>query len=80
MIHSWEIWEIFQLRTSKGKWIKLTELYQIIQTEGRLEEDDWIPSAPGNREPKWKRNVRNVLQKKKADGKVRWKHPALYMF
>jgi len=80
VIHADEIWEILEYRAPKGQWVELTEIYQIIQEEGKLSEDDWFPSAPENTQPKWKRNVRNVLQKQKRDGKVKWKMTGLYMF
>jgi hypothetical protein len=50
-----------------GVWIELDRLYSIVEESGELKDDDYEPSAPGNTEPKWYRNVRNVLQRDKEE-------------
>jgi hypothetical protein len=46
----------------------------IVVTEG-----DFLPSAPKSDEPKWMRNVRNVLQSRKTNGNIAWDKNGKYM-
>ena len=55
----------------KGQHYHLEQIYMIVEGECRLDKEDFNPQAPGSSVPKWKRNVRNVLQRRKARDWVR---------
>lgn len=57
---------------SKNRWVSLDNIYLLIERYCNLDIEDSKSSAPGNIEPKWKRNVRNVLQTDKKAGKIVW--------
>lgn len=80
MIHAFEIRQIINEHIPKNHWISLKNIYLCIERHGDLEIDDTKSSAPGNLEPKWKRNIRNVLQTDKQAGIILWaKAGAEYM-
>ncbi len=72
MIHSDQLWKVIQGVLPRDRWLPLGQLYPRIEARVTLDREDFLPSAPTNDEPKWKRNVRNVLQQQKATGKVLW--------
>lgn len=74
-----EIWIIIQNRTPKNQWISLDEIYQVVQQHGNLDNEDYEPQSPKSNLPKWKRNVRNVLQYRKRTGEIRWNSEANYL-
>jgi hypothetical protein len=76
--HSDEIWMAIQRSLSAERWTRLSALYAAIERILQLDAEDFEPEAPGSSIPKWKRNVRNVLQQRKAWGHVLWERPALY--
>lgn len=80
MIHLQEIWDILRTKERKSDWVSLEDIYQTIERHGALDEADWEPQAPGSDIPKWKRNVRNVLQYRKKTGDVEWDGNATYRF
>ena len=55
-----------------GTWTPLNDLYHLVDRSGELQQDDHLPSAPGNPEARWRRNVRNVLQVDKECPRVDW--------
>ena len=79
MIHLPEIWDIIQRRTPRGRWISLEEIYQMVERYGNLDTEDFEPQSPTSDIPKWKRNVRNVLQYRKATGEIRWDEDTRYL-
>ena len=72
MIRAYKIRNILNEHMPKNQWISLDNIYLLIERHGNLDIDDLKFSAPGNIEPKWKRNVRNVLQTDKRLGKIVW--------
>ncbi len=79
MIHLPEIWNIIQTHIPRGKWISLSEIYLIVMRHGNLDAEDLEPQAPSSNLPKWKRNVRNVLQHRKRTGEIQWDGSANYL-
>ncbi len=74
-----EIWAIMQNRLQRGEWITLQEINELMERHGNLDDDDFEPQAPNSDIPKWKRNVRNVLQYRKGKGDIRWDGDARYL-
>jgi len=79
MIRLPDIWEIILTRLPRNQWIPLDEIYQTVQQYGDLDDEDYEPQSPISELPKWKRNVRNVLQYRKRTGEVRWDGDAKYL-
>jgi hypothetical protein len=76
--HSVELWQVIRRVLPRDRWLPLSELYARIEAEVRLDAEDFEPSSPRNGEPKWRRNVRNVLQRQKGPGLVLWDRRASY--
>jgi len=80
MIHLPEIWDIIQRRMPRGRWVSLEEIYQMVKLYGNLDVEDFKPQSPTSDIPKWKRNVRNVLQyRKKRTKEIQWDGDARYL-
>ncbi len=67
-----DIWDVIREKLSKEKWTSLEEIYRIVELNSNLDDADLEPQAPGSDIPKWKRNVRNVLQYRKNTGEIEW--------
>jgi hypothetical protein len=67
-----------QKRLSKGYWILLTEIYHMIENGLLLDNEDYEWQSPSSTVPKWKRNVRNVLQYRKNTGDIEWNGQGKY--
>lgn len=78
MIHLPEIWDIIQTQMPRERWVPLQEIYQIVERYGELDAEDFEPQSPTSDRPKWKRNVRNVLQRRKRKGEIQWDRHARY--
>ena len=57
-----EIWSCLKQQMSKGQWYQLEAMYKLIENNICLDEENYDPQSPSSDIPKWKRNVRNVLQ------------------
>ena len=67
-----EIWNCIQDNLPKGRWFTLEEIYRLIETNINLDDEDYEWQSPSSDIPKWKRNVRNVLQYRKGTGEIEW--------
>ena len=74
-----EIWEVIDFELPRDEWIPLQNIYSLIGSKLQLKPDDFLPSAPKSEEPKWMRNVRNVLQSRKINGDIAWDKNGKYM-
>jgi hypothetical protein len=72
MIHLPEIWDCIVGNLSKKQWVTLDDIYRLIERSLSLDAEDYEPQAPRSEIPKWKRNVRNVLQYRKKTGEIEW--------
>jgi hypothetical protein len=73
MLRSKQIWECLQNNLQRGKWYTLDDIYEIVENFCELDDEDIIPQDSRSTTPKWKRNVRNVLQsKKKYINQLEW--------
>ena len=74
-----EIWDIILAKMPRGRWILLHDIYELIENEASLDSEDFYPQSPSSDIPKWKRNVRNVLQYRKKTRAIRWNGEARYL-
>jgi len=63
---------------TKKQWCHLEDIYKLIENNIKLDSEDYDPQSPSSDIPKWKRNVRNVLQYRKKTGEVEWDGTANY--
>lgn len=73
-----EIWNILDQALPHGEWTRLQRVYELVAERAAFDAADEEPEANGSSQPRWKRNVRNVLQKKKSEGVVEWDGQANY--
>jgi len=62
----------------RGQWVRLADLYSLVEQYRQLDDEDWDVDAPGSSSPRWQRNVRNVLQRRKVCGDIDWAGGGLY--
>jgi hypothetical protein len=74
-----EIWKVIDSEFPRDEWVPLQNIYTLIESKVQLKPDDFLPSAPKSDEPKWMRNVRNVLQTRKTSGDIAWDKNGRYM-
>ena len=72
MIRPPEIWRILSANMPRTRWVLLPDIYQLVSRLGTLDEEDQEPQSPESEAPKWKRNVRNVLQYRKKKNELQW--------
>ena len=58
----------------------LDNIYRIVESTLRLDSEDYEWQSPISSIPKWKRNVRNVLQYRKKIGEIEWDGHENYRF
>jgi hypothetical protein len=79
MTHLPDIWSIIRFHMPRDTWMVLGDIYDLVEQHTSLDEEDMGPQAPGSTIPKWKRNVRNVLQYRKRTGEVLWNGDSHYL-
>jgi hypothetical protein len=72
MLTSKEAWELVSERAPRGEWMALTAIYDIVERGAQLDAEDRMPLTDRNRSPRWKRTVRNALQKQKTAHAIEW--------
>lgn len=78
MIRLPDIWDIIKINMPINEWITLQDIYGLVSRYGQLDDEDFEPQSPSSDLPKWKRNVRNVLQYRKRTGEIEWDGDAHY--
>lgn len=78
MLHLPEIWKIIKDNLPNNVWVTLQDIYRTIENNCILDDEDFEPQPPTSEIPKWKRNVRNVLQYRKNTGEIEWDGGAKY--
>jgi hypothetical protein len=73
-----EIWSCIKQYLPKGQWVNLEKIYELVETNLNLDLEDFDPQSPSSDIPKWKRNVRNVLQYRKRTEDIEWDNDAKY--
>ena len=72
MTHLPEIWNCIKNGLPKCQWVALDNIYRLIENTLNLDKEDCEWQSPSSDIPKWKRNVRNVLQYRKNTGEIEW--------
>lgn len=67
-----ELWNAIHKYLRSDRWTHIRDIYAFIERTIRLDDEDFEPQSPTSPIPKWKRNVRNVLQYRKSKGDVQW--------
>ena len=78
MIRLHEIWDVIKERMPRNEWFKLQDIYDLVSRNCQLDDEDFESQYPTSDLPKWKRNVRNVLQYRKRTGEIEWDGDANY--
>lgn len=73
-----ELWRLMNTLLTRSNWTSLEDIYSHIERVARLDDEDWEPQSLSSDVPKWKRNVRNVLQYRKKTREIRWDGNAKY--
>jgi len=76
---SHQIWSAILSSMPRGGWIPLPKIYELVEGSVGLTTEDHEPEAEGASQQRWQRNVRNVLQQRKAVGEILWDGEAHYM-
>jgi len=74
-----EFWEIIEAKLPRGRWVPFQDAYALVERNVTLQPDDFLPAAPMTDDPKWNRNVRNVLQRRKTKGEIERDRAGKYM-
>ncbi len=78
MTHHAELWDAIRHGLPRGRWTSLADVYALVERSVALDPEDCEPQVAGSSVPKWKRNVRNVLQARKGAGDIEWNGAAGY--
>ncbi len=78
MTHLPVIWDCMKKCIPKNQWIAIEVIYNIVEINISLDSEDFYPQSPSSDIPKWKRNVRNVLQYRKNTGEIEWNRNCMY--
>jgi hypothetical protein len=82
MLHSNDIWKIIKQHMPRDRWLKLWDIYEIVERHVDFDDDDLKPVIRGykgqNPQLVWGRNVRNVLQSKKPV-EIEWDGDGSYL-
>jgi hypothetical protein len=74
-----EIWEIILTHMPKDRALSLQEVYRIIERHADLDPEDFEPASRTSTDPKWKRDVRNVLRYRAETGEIYWDRDTIYL-
>jgi len=74
-----DLWAAIIAGVPRDQWVPIDTIYDAVERLVPLDPDDLLPSALGNDDPTWRRNVRNALQTHKASD-ILWGERALYYF
>lgn len=66
------MWGVIKEKLPVNQLVELQRIYSLVERNVKLTPDDWLPSAKGTADPRWKRNIRNILQYRKKTSEVIW--------
>ena len=78
MTHQAEMWDCILRNLPKRRWVALHEIYSLIEHSLDIDTEDYAGQSPNSGIPKWKRNVRNVLQYRKGTDEIEWDERGSY--
>jgi len=78
MTHLAQIWDCIVRYLPRRQWVQLDDIYRLIEHKIDLDAEDYEWQSPSSDTPKWKRNVRNVLQYRRKTGDIEWDGSASY--
>ena len=70
MIRQHEIRAVLNFGMLRDRRYQIEDIYSFVERKCQPDGEDYDSSAPGNKEPKWKRNVRNCLQAQRKKGNI----------
>jgi hypothetical protein len=74
------MWKVMQDYLPKSEQVEINQIYEVVSNHVTLELDDWEPAAKGSRsDPRWRRNIRNILQHRKLTSDILWLGNGMYM-
>lgn len=71
MIAAQQVWGIIQGHVPRKQWVSSDDIYAIVESHAKLDEEDKEPQSPGSSTPRWKRLVRSVLNNRVKRGRIR---------
>lgn len=80
MLNSKTAWSVISEKAPRGEWIGLDRIYAIVEAGATLDNGDRVGISDKSASPKWKRTVRNVLQRKKSLGEIEWDGQGRFRF
>lgn len=66
------MWSVMKSRLPVNRILDISEIYSVVENNLSLTPDDFVPSSKWTSEPRWKRNVRNILQNRKSTSQIIW--------
>lgn len=79
MLHAHDIRDFLYEAAPRDRWLALADIYALVESRHDLDSEDLRPVSDRHPQPRWKRNVRAVLQDIK-NRDVEWERPAKYRF
>lgn len=68
MIRSAQVWALLEERLTSDASLSLREIYDLVETSLPLDDGDRAGVTAASRSPRWKRTVRNAIQRRKSSG------------
>src|SRR5688572_21027056 len=73
------LWTVLMNHIPIGQWLNIGALYNLVEENfNAFTADDLQPVTAHNNEPKWHRNLRNALQRKRESGEILYDGNANY--
>lgn len=80
MLNSKIAWQVLIQKAPAGQWLSLDQVYDIVEAAVELDDADRAGVSAKSVSPRWKRTVRNLLQRKKTLGEVEWDGAGRFRF
>ncbi len=78
MLNTKEAWRLIAENAPRGEWLKVRDLYALVETRSDLDSSDLAPIGKGS-SARWHRTVRNALQAGQKNGLVSYERGQGYM-
>lgn len=80
MLTSGDAWRIVSEHAPRDRWMRVSELYELVRDHYDLDEADRELIAGKGTSTRWHRAVRNALQRQKGSGDLEWDAKAGFRF